>query len=126
MTTDQPKKKRTRISQLRIDEISLVSAGANPHARVLIAKRAEPVETEPRVDSTDSMQTLLAAIQTKLEHVNKKADAITVAAQTITREQKMTWNDDEAAPYRARFDAISKVEPRYVSDSDEPNVSRQV
>ena len=51
MTSDKPKRRVTRLCNMRINEVSLVDDGANPEARVVIAKRddGEPAGKRYRV-----------------------------------------------------------------------------
>jgi len=101
--------KKNLLTKLCLDEISLVDRGANPGAKVVLAKRADPIEKG--VKEVDGKFCAMGADGKKLGTFKTKAEA---EAQ-LADENTDTTNDDETKEgFMAKID-LSKLAPEVVA-----------
>jgi hypothetical protein len=111
----------TKLKRLRIDEISLVDKGANPHAMITLFKRNTPTEIETPQDSDRNFNAsgrgpahdkLLIAYDNYRRTMGsaQASSAFQSAWDDLTDDEKQTIRDEEAATEAAKLATAAAAE----------------
>ena len=77
------KKKTTQLRDLKIKSVSVVDQGANQHAHIQLAKRAEDEPDEKPVENDKAFFERIGQAVAKMLHIPRKGDEVEKDAQTF-------------------------------------------
>lgn len=78
-----PEKKKTLLRDLKIKSVSVVDQGANQHAHIQLAKRAEDEPDEKPVENDKAFFERIGQAVAKMLHIPRKGDEVEKDAQTF-------------------------------------------
>ena len=78
-----PEKKKTLLRDLKIKSVSVVDQGANQHAHIQLAKRAENEPDEKPADNDKAFFERIGQAVAKMFHITRKGDEVEKDAQTF-------------------------------------------